>query len=304
MKILISTANYNSEKDTLELIENLEGHLINNKDITLSLMIFDNSRTLTLPEYDIKSNLDINVIKPRRNIGLAPTWKVSMSYMLKSDYDCLILVNNDTEFNETFFSILSKAIREDPTNAYGAFITLPDGTPWSTGGQFGKLPWIIDHEAKSRECYPESFYQTEHLSGCCIILPKATIVESYTNLSGLSDFFFRGEEWFLNRRLKELGIKKVILRDAILVHKENGSHTRFSKAHIYWAIRAKMLYIKKLKGATYFFSLLTYILHSFSKGMLFYKLHSDLHYIPLLKVISLAIKHGLKKSVIRERDFG
>lgn len=303
MRVLISTANYNSENDTLELIKNLENHddLISS-NINISLLIFDNSRTFV--DAYTKSALNINIVKPRRNIGLAPTWKISMSYMLKSDYDCLILVNNDTEFNKGFFKELLKAINNDSSSAYGAFIVLPDGTPWSTGGRFGRLPWVVNHEAKCNENYDRSVYSTEHLSGCCIILPREVIENSYNKLLGLSDFFFRGEEWFINRRFEEIGVKRFILRDAILIHKENGSHARFSKAHIYWAIRAKMLYVKKLAGISHYVSLLTYIVHSFSKGALFYKSHSDLSYTDLSKTILLAINDGLRKKVIRERDLG
>lgn len=300
MKFLISTANYKSEKDTFDLIDNIKYHAGKQADSSFSVLVFDNSNSIL--ELDDDKSIDINLIKPSRNLGLAPTWKLSMSSLVNSDFDCLILVNNDTEFSEDFFEILTDAIKKDASNAYGPFITLEDGTPWSTGGKFGKLPWIINHEAKDHCTYPVDIYPTEHLSGCCIILPRKVVLDNLSLLVGLSDFFFRGEEWFLNKRLAELNVPRYILRDAFLVHKENGSHSRFSKAHIYWAIRAKMLYIKKLTGFDYVLSLVTYILHVYTKGLYFYKSSSSLGYLSVLNIVTSSVRDGLRKLVVRERD--
>jgi len=301
MKFLISTANYNSEEYTKEFLASINNFAMENKKHKYTVQVFDNSATIgNVATYEY---IDAHIIKPKRNIGLAPSWKISINTAKENDFDVLVLVNNDTIFSDNFFDIVSSAVENDPSSAYGPFITLENHSPWSTGGNFGFLPWIVKHEANSRGSYVHAIFETKHLSGCCIILPVQLLRDNENIYKGLSDFFFRGEEWFINKKLEMEGVNRYILRDSTLIHKENGSHSRFSEAHIYWAVRAKMLFIKKLNGFEHFLSLLTYSIHLFSKGLLFYKKNSSFSLNMTFCTILRAFCHGLKKSVIREFDF-
>lgn len=301
VKILISTANYYSNNDTIELLENLNKIAVKNDSLDLHVQVFDNS--LSLESIDEFDQINLSIIKPRYNLGLAPTWRISIGYATKNDYDALILVNNDTEFSEDFFDVITENIRIDPFSIYSPYIQLLDLSPWSTGGDFGLFPWIIKHHAYPVDEIKQTRMETSHVSGCCIILPKPIIQLADKNLMGLSDFFFRGEEWFFNLIFSQLKIKKFILKNAVLTHKENGSHSRFSKQHIYWAIRAKWLFIKKLNGCKRTTSKMTYLAHVFTKGLFFYKKNSNLSYLDVIKEIFAALKDGSLKSVIRARDY-
>lgn len=301
MKILISTANYYSNKDTIDLLKNLNEINGNDPLLELHVQVFDNSSSLVIDEEF--TNIKYSIIKPRFNLGLAPTWKISIGFAQKNDYDAVVLVNNDTEFSNDFFDVVEENIKTDPISIYSPYIQLQDLSPWSTGGDFGLFPWIVKHYAYPKEIIKTARMETEHVSGCCIVLPKGVIQLADKKLKGLSDFFFRGEEWFLNLTFSQLKIKKIILRDAVLTHKENGSHSRFSQQHIYWAIRAKCLFIKKLRGINKSLSLLTYFIHIFTKGLMFYKSRSELSYTVIVKEIYLALKDGATKSVIRASDY-
>jgi GT2 family glycosyltransferase len=301
MNILISTANYNSEKDTLFFLDSLNELAKKNGLNKYHVQIFDNSRSLTnLASYEY---IKYDVISPKKNLGLAPTWRISLNFFKKNDFDLIVLINNDTQFTDNFFDELQKALDQEPLSVFSPYIVLENGKPWSTGGKFGVFPWVIKHEAKLKKEYESSLINTEHLSGCCLIIPK-NVISTYPHIyRGVSDFFFRGEEWFFNKRLHDEDIKRIVLRDAILIHRENGSHQRFSAAHIYWAIRAKMLYIKKLRKHERFISILTYIPYVFTKGLFFYKKNSSLSYVKAGKAVSRAVKDGFKKNVIRSTDY-
>ncbi|RJL38791.1 hypothetical protein D5078_19460 [Pectobacterium carotovorum] len=219
------------------------------------------------------------------------------------EYDVLVLVNNDTEFDDIFFDEVAAGVEKDNSCIYGPCIYLPDNSVWSTGGDFGIFPWVVKHYAIKDIKNYEDRIKTNHLSGCCLIIPRYIIDANHTDFTGLSDFFFRGEEWFFNRVCTDIGINRILLRDAILVHKENGSHDRFSHAHIYWAVRAKMLFIRKLRTLERVFSFLTYGLHLCTKGAFFYKKNSDLSFYNIYKIIISAFSVGMRRRVIREKDF-
>ncbi|WP_192459590.1 glycosyltransferase family 2 protein [Musicola keenii] len=303
MRFLISTANYFSDQDTYDFLARLSDFSEQKTIHEFSVQLFDNSASMVNLNESDYGNLNLSIVKPKRNIGLGPTWKISLSTMNKcKDYDALILVNNDTEFCDGFFDEILFAVNKNDNSIYGPYIMLEDETPWSSGGHFGLLPWIVKHHAQKRDKYDERIIETEHVSGCCLIIPRKVILKNYHAFSGVSDFFFRGEEWFLNKKLADSGVNRFLLRDAILIHKENGSHKRFSPEHIYWAIRAKMLFIKKLNGIQYFLSFLTYSVHVFTKGFIFYKIHSGLSGGNVMKMILMGYFHGVKKRVIRSYD--
>ncbi|MDV7106002.1 hypothetical protein R3X26_16465 [Vibrio sp. TH_r3] len=308
MNFLISTANYNSNEDTSLLFEQIYKKAKFENEFNFELLIFDNSNSLDengfFQEHDLE-NLSIKILKPNRNIGLAPTWKLSFnSFLNDSKYDVLILTNNDVIFTENFFENLESEISLNDGVVFGPSIYNPDNTPWSLGGSFGSLPWIVNHHNSLDifESSPDNTQvKTEHLSGCCMFFTRKSI--NHSIISGLSDFFFRGEEWFLNKRLSEHNIEKRLLKNVRLIHNENGSHDRFSSAHIYWAVRAKMLYIKKMNMKNYIVSIVTYPLHSLSKGLFFYYKNSDESLFDVFKTIIRALKHGATKSVVRATDY-
>lgn len=303
MNFLISSANYHSEADTLCFLSSVNENARKHQHHKITVQIFDNSGTLDLLNTNY-SEIKVFLVKPNRNLGLAPTWKISMSTVRKNiEYDALILVNNDTEFDDVFFNKIAEEVEKDKNCIYGPCIYLPDNSVWSTGGDFGIFPWIVKHYAINDIKSHEARIKTNHLSGCCLIIPRHIIDANDKNFIGLSDFFFRGEEWFFNRVCTDIGIKRILLRDAILVHKENGSHDRFSRAHIYWAVRAKMLFIRKLRTFERVFSFITYGLHLCTKGAFFYKKNSDLSFFNIYKIIISAFGVGMKRRVIREKDF-
>lgn len=290
-KIKFVIANYFSDKHTLELVKQIES--IEKFDNTVNLNIYDNSRTLN-------DNFDLGEIKyylPNRNLGLGPIWKLGWNEAIKDCDDFLILSNNDITLPQDFFRKI-KAISSSDNSIYGPVILNPSGQVWSAGGSISPFLGRIRHNNKLLDVdLKNTQKKVEHLSGCFLIIPRAVLLNSRLVSS---DFFFRGEEWYLNWQAGKRKIKRIVLTGLNVTHIENSSHDRFSLEHIYYAVRAKMLYGKKTTGNNFFLWGKIYFLYLFFYNAFFYNRNSNSSIIDVYRVIFSAYNKGLSSKVIRE----
>ncbi|UFH46683.1 glycosyltransferase [Flavobacterium galactosidilyticum] len=116
MKAAFICVNYNNSKITQEFIRNI---LDLKKENDVKIIVVDNASE----ESDIKglykfiqdlNNIDVVLLKSSTNLGYFKGLNVGINYINSSEYDYVIVGNNDLTFDDTFFMNLgSKEINND-----------------------------------------------------------------------------------------------------------------------------------------------------------------------------------------------
>ena len=289
MNILVSTTNYFSDSHTKNLLDTFRQHCPDK--INIDFFIVDNSQTLNHDEVGCR------VIVPGKNVGLAKSWKIACDKFAENKlYDFLFLCNNDVYIKDSsLFSELTKYRKN--FDIAGPIIYGEDNTIWSAGGDFGFFLNVKHSNTLSSEL---SLQITGHISGCFLIISS----NIKSNLHSLIDdsFFFRGEEWFLNYQAAQYNYQLRLMQKARVFHPENSSHERFSERHIYYAIRAKLHFYKKIsiscwKSITF---TIIYLIFLFSWKWSFYYKRSNLTKIKTLQIILLAVFDNIRQDEVIE----
>lgn len=277
---------YSTESTQCLVGELIEGSRKNQREI--EVCVYDNSG-----EY--ASCYGEEVVKSRGNVGIGPIWYEELSRLPNADY--IVFANNDIHVSDDMFDTMDWGLKH--SDIITPKIVLPSGKVWSCGGAFSKyLIWKITHFNVLKSDRP---YASEHASGCFLVIKVDEHIFSIAK-KNLNRYFFRGEEWQINLNLLNHGIGKAVVPEMEIIHEENGSHDRFSAQHIYYAVRAKMLFIVINSGKRSF-DMLSYLAYLSLVGVLKYSAQSKLDLFSVYKVVYKAINHGLIKSKIVESDF-
>lgn len=240
--------NYNGRSDTIECVNSIFKAAAF-AFATIKIIVIDNSND----QFDFNDER-VCVIRTGYNIGLSGAWYLGFYNDFAQSNDYTILINNDARVAKNFLSELQKGIINwGDTCAFGPRIydDKDTDTIWSRGGEIQKFLVKVKHHGEKRPSkeVERGDFETGHLSGCCLVIKT----EHLNNIGGPdTNFFFRGEEWDLNYRLAEAGIRLIILDHVEVFHKINGSHSRFAPDMLYYAYRAKVLFAKKILPFWYF----------------------------------------------------
>lgn len=240
--------NYNGHDDTVRCVDAVLSAAKASR-AAVDVLVVDNSS-----ESFSFASARVRVRRTGHNIGLSGAWYVGLYSDVAQSSDYLIFLNNDAFLGNGFFDTLQRGVETWGADcAFGPRICYASnpGLIWSRGGRIQRYMVKIRHfgENVSADRVKRGDFETGHLSGCCMIIRTA-----HLNRVGGPDtnFFFRGEEWDLNYRLSQSGVRLVILDHAEVYHEINGSHSRFAPNMLYLAYRAKVLFAKKILPRWYF----------------------------------------------------
>lgn len=240
--------NYFGCEDTTRCVNSLIASA-GKSNTTLSILVVNNSDESL--HFD---NESVTILRTGHNIGLSGAWYIGFYNEVAQNSDYVVFLNNDAVVALDFFGLMDSGINLWGSDcAFGPRI-LHDSNQkiiWSRGGKINRFSVKIEHFSENKPVneVKTADFQTGHLSGCCMVIN----VDHLNEIGGPdTNFFFRGEEWDLNYRLKEHGVRLVILDSAEVFHKVNGSHDRFSPLMLYFAYRAKVLFAKKILPEFYF----------------------------------------------------
>lgn len=240
--------NYHGREDTIACVKSVLTAAATSTT-RVKVVIVDNTA-----ETFYFSGEPINVMRTGHNVGLSGAWYVGFYSETAQSCDYTIFLNNDAYVAKDFFTHLQKGIKTWGANcAFGPRIydASDNGLIWSRGGEIQRFAVKVKHfgeNLRASEVEPGDF-ETGHLSGCCMIVRN----EHLNQIGGPdTNFFFRGEEWDLNYRLIQAGVRLILLDQAEAYHAINGSHSRFAPQMLYLAYRAKVLFAKKILPWWYF----------------------------------------------------
>lgn len=240
--------NFHGREDTIACVQSVITAARSSSN-SVKIVIIDN----TFDDFDFADE-PVSVIRTGHNIGLSGAWYVGFYSEITQSCDYTVFLNNDALVVEDFFVRLQKGIETwGPDCAFGPRIynASERNLIWSRGGEIQRFAVKVRHFGEDVRASDVELgdFETGHLSGCCMIVRT----EHLNRIGGPdTNFFFRGEEWDLNYRLMHAGIRLIILDQAEVLHKINGSHSRFAPDMLYLAYRAKVLFAKKILPWWYF----------------------------------------------------
>jgi GT2 family glycosyltransferase len=230
-KVVIVTVNYNTEKDTNNLLKSLEK--VEKKDFELQIIIVDNgSKTeFQLDHHQKKDN--ITILRLNKNTGFASGYNLGIKEALKTNADYIMVINNDTKVYSDMLKNLLQVLESDA----GIGVAVPK-IYFAKGHEFhkdryspdelGKVIWYaggytdwdnvksvhrgvdeVDHGQYDK------VEPTDFATGCCMFF-KREVLEKV----GLFDerYFLYFEDADLIERIKKAGYKIYFVPTAILIH--------------------------------------------------------------------------------------
>lgn len=281
-KVAAVTVNYNTEKDTKNLLKSLER--IEKSNFQLQIIIVDNgSKTpfqlfpkskssfqvaaLSLPKGMTpgrwtSENDEFTILRSDKNLGFAGGYNMGIREALAQKADYILIINNDTKVYSDMLKNLLQILESDTKIG----VTVPK-IYFAKGHEFhkdkykpdelGKVIWyaggFTDWEnVKSvhrgvdqvdRGQY-DKIEPTDFATGCCMLF-KLEVLEKV----GLFDerYFLYFEDADLNERIKKTGYKIYYVPTAVLIHANAASSGGpGNNLHDYFLTRNQLLF-----GLTY-----------------------------------------------------
>lgn len=243
--VLIVIVNFNGAIDTTQCINSLKKISYKNFDI----IIVDNASN----EKDKKLlgsllNDNIEISYSAKNHGYSGGNNIGIKKAIESNYQYVLLLNNDTVVEKDFLTNLITSIKFK--NDIG--ICAPKinyfsdrNLIWSYGGKINKLrgSGFSDFENKVDNINITNRY-VDFASGCCLLI-KREVFEKVGLLD--ENYFLYLEDTDFCMRVTNNGFKILVVSDSKIYHKVNATTSKANLSlPIYYTTRNRLYFSKKL----------------------------------------------------------
>lgn len=199
MKIGLVTITFNSADVLPEFLDSVAKQTYQN----FFLYVIDNASTdNTIQEFEFRKKQNYQLIPNKNNLGVAAGNNQGIKKALLEDCDFVLLINNDTVFEE---KLLQKLV--DAYHQYGSSIITPkmmyyesNNVIWYAGGFFDrKKAWLNYHRGQN-EVDKGQFQENdivEYAPTCCALIHRSVfddvglMDEKYFVYFDDTDFFYR-----------------------------------------------------------------------------------------------------------------
>ncbi len=233
-KVLIIIVNYNTEEDTLELVESIRRLEYKNYEI----LIVDNaSKSIE----KIKKLKNVKLIKNKINSGI--TGAFNLAVRENKNYDYYLIVNSDAVVDKFLLKeLVNVAIKDEIIGFVGSAIFNYYSKELDSLG--GRLNFVTGIAKPIKDYYTiTELKKNEYLDACALLINNKIIKEV-----GMYDenFFMYCETEDLMFKAYEKGFKAYINPNAKVYHKVYGSSGgKKSKFVVYYLHRNRIILLKK-----------------------------------------------------------
>lgn len=260
-RVCIILLNYNRCQDTIECLNSLKQCVYDSYHI----LVVDNASTDQSAEKLRREFPDLEIVSTGRNLGYTGGINFGIRHALQSQFEYILILNNDTLVTPDFLSHLAAAMEQHPNAAAagGTIYCEHDRTKiWYGGGRL--VPWrgLAVHDHRGANLIPTSLgdmRKVSFITGCLILL-RVSLLEEI----GWEDerFFMYLDDIELSARILSKGYDLLYIPQAIIYHKVLGEEEIAFK--VYYGARNRLLLIgmafKGLPGViakTYFLTVIT-----------------------------------------------
>lgn len=223
-ELCIIILNYNNDSDTIACVTSV--YKSENIDLPF-IIIVNNSDNESKLDNGIEFYPDIEVLTPEKNLGFAEGNNYGIRWALNNlTFNFLLVLNNDTILKKDTLSKMLAYTHKNPSVTVVAPCIITAEEPpriWYAGGKLNNVNMtpIIDHIEENFSVSDLKDSYTEFASGCAFIISK----KMYDFSKDLFDpyFFIYDEDVELSMRLLKQGKIIAFIREAIVIHKCQGS---------------------------------------------------------------------------------
>ena len=246
-EVTVVVPHYGDPEPTLALVD----RLARQQRVGLQIVVADDHSPVPFPDTP-----GVEVVRRPSNGGFGANVN---SGAARAKHDLLLILNSDVEFGDTFVAEL-----------------VEKASPWMPAvvsprvqNRSGADEWVGRHFPLIRHQFVEWLHPLARLRprlhnavghdvdalgstavvdwvvGVAMLVPTAV----FRSVDGFDErFFMNSEEIDLQRRLRELGVPSVVLREPTLVHEGGGSTPTSSSRR--WLVSSRLAYARKWSGAT------------------------------------------------------
>jgi GT2 family glycosyltransferase len=223
-KIAIIIINWNTYQLTFNCLKSLNACTYSNKTIFL----VDNGSKDGSGDKIALEFPDINYIKNEINEGFTGANNKALKVILKQNYDYVLLLNNDTEVEPNFLSLLEATMDSDKNLAatQPLILDFPNkNTIWNAGGSFNSFFCLFKTRCKGMIYSPKLKIDTstQWITGCCILV-KIAVIREIGLLDNRFFIYFEDADWSI--RMTNLGYKLGVVPKSIIYHLSSGSNKK------------------------------------------------------------------------------
>jgi GT2 family glycosyltransferase len=220
-RIAIIIINWNTYQLTFNCLKSLEASNYKNKTI----FFVDNGSNDGSGDKIALEFPEINYIKNEKNEGFTGANNKALNVILKQSFDYVLLLNNDTEVEPDFLSLLAASMDSDKNLAatQPLILDFPNkNTIWNAGGSFNIFFGLSTTRYKGLIYKPKLKIEkfTEWISGCCILV-KITVIKEVGLLDNRFFAYFEDVDWSI--RMTNQGYKLGVVPKSIIYHHTSGS---------------------------------------------------------------------------------
>ena len=220
-RIAIIIINWNTYQLTFNCLKSLEACNYKNKTI----FFVDNGSNDGSGDKIALEFPEINYIKNEKNEGFTGANNKALNIILKQSFDYVLLLNNDTEVEPDFLSLLAASMESDKNLAatQPLILDFPNkNTIWNAGGSFNTFFGLSKTRYKGLIYKPKLKIDTftEWISGCCILV-NIGVVKEVGLLDNHFFAYFEDVDWSI--RMTNQGYKLGVVPKSIIYHHTSGS---------------------------------------------------------------------------------
>ncbi|MDP3940881.1 MAG: glycosyltransferase family 2 protein [bacterium] len=264
-KFVFIVLHFRDVKNTKACIESL-CHMKSPKDVAVEILVVDNYSPDPFPENEIKCKIgQVTVVKNAENLGFSGGMNSGMRSALEKGADYVVIVNNDTVFDEAFLQAANKFIASE--KGMGIFVPKIYFYPgneyhfdrykenergkviWYAGGNIDWDNVIGFHRGVDEVDFGQHDKEREtmYATGCCIVFPKEVI----EHVGFFDDsYYLYYEDIDLSMRVRRKGFKIFFVPEAMLWHKNaKSSGGSGSPLQDYFISRNRMLFAMRYAPA-------------------------------------------------------
>ena len=248
---MVIILNYNGYADTVECLDSLKNIEYPNYDI----FVVDNGSKTFDDNNIIKIYPSVRVVCLPVNLGFTGGNNFLLDLVPYSDYDYVLLLNNDTVVSWDFLSYLVNTAESDTRIGIVSplifYYNVMDGWSdfyddggqghakiWYNGGNVNKWTGITRHD-QTFHCKP--VHDTGYANGCCMLIKRELIEKNGGLYNG---YFAYYEDLDYSYRAKAAGYRIVVDQRAQIYHKVSATAKKSNVGRFYY-IRNRLLYMKR-----------------------------------------------------------
>ncbi|MDO9464816.1 MAG: glycosyltransferase [bacterium] len=215
--VFIIILNHNGREDTIECLESIKAQTYDNYKVC----IVDNASTDGSQDYFKKHYPRIMLIENKANLGFAEANNIAIRHAMKTGFDSVLLLNNDTKVALDMLSELIKPMKINLTIGIAGpkmYYYDKKNTLWFARGKMDWKTGVTSHVGGMKEDTGQydKICDSDFISGCALLIHRNVI--SKIGLMDERYFYYQEDIDYCTKAIKA-GFKCIVAPRAKLWHK-------------------------------------------------------------------------------------